>query len=170
MDPDTEYNAKIKAHEDGKLAKAVASLSREAKESTYREGLELQANQNSEQDLSCLPSVRITDVAPQGHVYHVRQRTQPSSSTTQFYGAQPTNGLTHFHGRISFDLPEPLRIYLPLYTKALTWMGTANRDRLAYANQMEAYTGGISFAPQVSFNPRGWLILSVHSPSLALFL
>ena len=36
-------------------------------------------------------------------------------------------------------------------------MGTANRDRLAYANQMEAYTGGISFAPHVSFNPRGWL-------------
>ena len=34
MDPDTKYNAKIKAHEDEKLAKVVASLSKEAKETT----------------------------------------------------------------------------------------------------------------------------------------
>ena len=169
MDPDPQYNAKLKSDEDTRLAKAVSSLSKEAKESAYREGLELQANQNSVQDLSSLPTVRMSDVPQIGLSSQLTKRS-PAPPVAQFYTVQPTNGLTHFQGRITFDLPETLKIYLPLYTRALTWMGTANRDRLAYSNQMEAYTGGISFSPYVSFNPHGVSIASqLFSPRTESF-
>ena len=164
MEPDLEYNAKLKKTEEARLLKAVNGLTDAQKQAIHREGLELQTTQNAQQDMSCLPTVRINDVSERAPVYNVTSRlSEDRPSVRHFTNAEPTNGLVHFRAHLGFNVPDHLKIYLPLYAKALTWMGTHKYDRFKYSNEMEANTGGISFSPFVKFNPQGTFLFSFHN-------
>lgn len=80
---------------------------------------------------------------------------------------QPTNGIVYIKGLIPIpDLPEDLRNYVPLLCtvrfisfaltqQVLGQLGTTTRDHRSLAQQLELYTGGVSFEPSLTVNHSG---------------
>jgi len=91
----------------------------------------------------------MNDVSKKTLFYEIERVKHEKNLASVFVANQNTNGILNFRANISFELPENLNIYFPLYTKALTWMGTRKRSRDIYSQEAQMFTGGISFSPYV---------------------
>ncbi len=109
-----------------RLAEIDKTLSDEDRQRILRQARELQAAQEAEEDLSCLPTLQLSDIPAE-------ERPVPSKASTKEGVAlrwfdQPTNGIGYFLAHLEAGrLPEELRPYVPLFCAALTHMGAAGR-------------------------------------------
>ncbi len=142
MKPDDKYMEQQEKHEREMLEKISASLSEEDKEHIKMKAAALKQRQEAEQDVSCLPSLQISDIPrsiPEPmqwtikNIHHLRPSSgEPAPNRTfvqnlddsgvaLYYGAQPTNGVTYFRGMISLSsIPRELAPYVPLFCSTLT--------------------------------------------------
>ncbi|CAG8808957.1 28124_t:CDS:2, partial [Dentiscutata erythropus] len=151
MEPDTRYTDELNREEEDRLSSKTSVLSESEKNKIYEQSIELIKNQEAEEDLSVLPSLRVSDISremkriPLEH--HVLEDCPVQWRTTA------TNGITYFRMISKIDgLPNELKIYLPLFAQALTSLGTKAKSMAEIDDDIRLYTGGINASPFVSTN------------------
>ncbi|CAG8090301.1 unnamed protein product [Penicillium salamii] len=121
----------------GSVEKAVAKLGEEELEL-----LKIQEDAHNA-DLSCLPSLRVKDISRQKERKPVRE--SKVDGTDVVWREAPTNGLTYFQALNDFaDLPNELRLLMPLFNDCVMRLGTANRSMEQWEDLIKLKTGGIS--------------------------
>ncbi|RDW93864.1 pitrilysin family metalloprotease cym1 [Aspergillus mulundensis] len=94
-------------------------------------------------DLSCLPSLRVEDISRQKEYKPVRE--SKVEGTDVVWREAPTNGLTYFQAVNAFaDLPDELRLLLPLFNDAIMRLGTPTRTMEQWEDLIKLKTGGVS--------------------------
>ncbi|RAH82705.1 hypothetical protein BO86DRAFT_398720 [Aspergillus japonicus CBS 114.51] len=125
------------AEQHGSMEKAIAQLKAEELQL-----LEVQEKaQNA--DLSCLPSLRVSDISREKERKPVRG--SKVDGVDVLWREAPTNGLTYFQALNTFDgLPDDLRLLMPLFNDCIMRLGTANRSMEQWEDLIKLKTGGIS--------------------------
>ncbi|XP_047446462.1 presequence protease, mitochondrial [Mugil cephalus] len=148
MSPDVTYLEKQAKAEEEKLQEKIQVLSDDDRKQIYEKGLELLEAQSKTQDASCLPALKVSDIAPTTPITPVQMST--AGGVPLQICEQPTNGLVYFRAMCSLNtLPEDLRLYVPLFCTVITKMGCGALDYRQQAQQMELRTGGMSVSSQV---------------------
>lgn len=148
MNPDPEYTAKQQAEEKDRLAKKVAVLTEMDREHIRNKSIELLQKQMEQEDLSCLPSLKVDDIDPLVKP-EITETTTLSGVPVQ-YSKQPTNGVTYLRMVSSItEFPSHLTALLPLFCNIITRIGAGGHDYLWMSQQQELYTGGLSASTHV---------------------
>ncbi|CEJ55444.1 Putative Mitochondrial presequence protease [Penicillium brasilianum] len=123
--------------EHGSVEKAVANLT-----AAELQLLKVQEDAHNA-DLSCLPTLRVKDISREKERKPVRE--SKVDDTEVVWREAPTNGLTYFQAVNAFqDLPDELRLLLPLFNDCVMRLGTANRSMEQWEDLIKLKTGGIS--------------------------
>lgn len=157
MEPDRNYGQNLAQEESARLAAELIKVGGEekARESLFEEELKLLEIQEKarHQDLSCLPTVKVDDI-PREMERKPLQHGKIGNVPVQWRTA-PTNGLTYFRAVNTLeDLPEELRMYLPLFTDAILRLGTPSKSMEELEDLIKLKTGGIKASTHVSTSPR----------------
>ncbi len=135
------------------LESLKASLSETERQDILRRAEELQQAQEAEEDLSCLPTLELSDIDPEEPPV-IAETSQEEGQTVHWFD-QPTNGIGYLSAHLDLDgLPEPLLPYLPMFCTLLTQIGASGYSYLEMAERMEAATGGISFRTAILEAPQ----------------
>lgn len=142
LKPDTELGPLQENETKRELEALQAGLSAAEKTEIVARAAELQQAQEAEEDLSCLPTLELTDIDREEQAVAMVEETLQSVAVSWF--DQPTNGI----GFVTLNLPvttlsPDLLPYLPIFCSLLTQVGAGERDYLQMAEQLEAVTGGI---------------------------
>ena len=141
LSPDTELEGRRNQAELDRLALIKASLSEKDKQDVIDLSLALQARQSQEDDMSILPKVGLEDVPADLPSYESKEINAHIPVT--FY-PQGTNGLVY--EQLVIDLPElseEERELLPLFSYALTELGSSEHSYLAVQEEQAQVCGGI---------------------------
>lgn len=151
MEPSATYGDDLVSEESSRLARKIAEVSEMVggdaqahKQLTERE-LELLEVQDKarNQDLSCLPTVRVADIPRQMEKKVIRS-SDLDKVKVQWREAS-TNGLTYFRAINTFrGLSEDLRMLIPLFTDSIMRLGTKDRSMEQLEDLIKLKTGGIS--------------------------
>ena len=150
MIPSEDYGINLTKEEETRLQEHTKKTDREVFESQEAALVQLQEAARH-QDLSCLPTLHVSDIPRQ------MERKELLFNRINEAGAQwrltPTNSLTYFRAINVFeDLPESLRLYLPLFTESIFKLGTKTKTISEIEDLIKLKTGGISIAPHISTN------------------
>ncbi|XP_076452447.1 presequence protease, mitochondrial-like isoform X2 [Babylonia areolata] len=149
MSPDAKYLARQTAQEKERLAKKVASLSEKDRQKIIARGQTLLQKQMMEEDLSCLPSLKVADIDP--CIKPEIVETSTLAGVRVQYSKQPTNGVTYMRLVASLpDLPKDVLSLVPLFCNIITSIGAGGHDYRWMSQQQELYTGGMAASTQVS--------------------
>lgn len=160
MTPSPNFGQELAQEEADRLATKIEAVTKQAggKEAAQKhlEEKEIQLleeqNKTNTEDLSCLPSVHVQDI-PRRKPGPILRDDTVNGVKTQWYEA-PTNGLTYFRLVTALDnLPDELRLLLPLFTGSIMRLGTKDMSMEQLEDLMKLKTGGVS--------------VSYHSASLA---
>jgi len=149
-------DARMKEHEEqslrARLDRIQKKLSAADKEAIIRQGLELQQAQEASEDLSCLPTLELTDIpASQPPVASTTRRMQGLGVR---WFDQPTNGIGYFAASLAIDdLPADLLRDIPLFCSLLTKIGAAGCNYLEMAERVSAATGGVQASVSILDSP-----------------
>ncbi|KAL3465543.1 Metalloenzyme, LuxS/M16 peptidase-like protein [Aspergillus heterothallicus] len=137
---DKKFEQLIQEH--GSAEKAAAELGK-----AELQLLEIQ-EKAQQADLSCLPSLQVKDI-PRKKKYTVSHRSGFDGVGLVWNQAE-TQGLTYFQAMNIFDdLPNDLRLLLPLFNDCIMRLGTPNRTMEQWEDLIKLKTGGITTS---SFN------------------
>ncbi|KAH0605113.1 uncharacterized protein H6S33_005095 [Morchella sextelata] len=153
MAPSRDYTTQIAEEEVERLGVEISKIGDEvaAREILTKQETELAElqEQAKQQDLSCLPTLKVEDIpktTERKELWHTKIGDVPVQ-----WRKAPTNGLTYFRAISTFkDLPEELRLYLPLFTEAILRLGTARRSMEELEDQIKLKTGGIKAGNHIS--------------------
>lgn len=121
----------------GSVEKTLAKLEEEELEL-----LKVQENAHNA-DLSCLPSLTVKDISREKERKPVRE--SKIDEVDVVWREAPTNGLTYFQALNAFeDLPDDLRLILPLFNDCIMRLGTPNRTMEQWEDLIKLKTGGVS--------------------------
>ncbi|XP_066511375.1 presequence protease, mitochondrial-like [Hoplias malabaricus] len=148
MSPDELYVEKQRSLEQEKLQQKTQALTATDCQDIYQKGLQLLSEQSKTQDVSCLPALKVSDIAPT--IPHTPVEVGTAGGVPVLYCEQPTNGMVYFRALCNLNtLPEDLKIYVPLFCNVITKLGCGNMDYRQQAQRMELKTGGMYVAPQI---------------------
>lgn len=153
LHPDRDQKSREEAATAVQLGKIKAQLSPQDCQRLVVQARELQQAQETEEDLSCLPTLELSDIPAAEDPVAVRQ-THSGGCSIDWYD-QPTNGIGYLN--LHFDastLPDELQLYLPLFCSTLTQVGAAGCSYLEMAERKSAATGGIRALASVLENPQ----------------
>ncbi|XP_003221996.2 presequence protease, mitochondrial [Anolis carolinensis] len=149
MSPDMSFYEKQRAMEEAKLKEKVEALSEAEKKQTYEKGLELLELQSQQEDTSCLPALKVSDIEPR--IPFTELEVARTDDVPVQYCAQPTNGMVYFRAVSSLNtLPEELRPYVPLFCNVITKMGCGALSYREQAQEIDLKTGGLSVGPHIT--------------------
>ncbi|XP_071792109.1 presequence protease, mitochondrial-like [Asterias amurensis] len=152
MTPKDNYKEELEQEEERVLGSMVAELNREDKQVIYDKGLELANEQNEEEDLSVLPTLRVSDIEPElkRTLLDVRQIDGVHVQCCE----QPTNGITYFRAVASLQsVPDDLLPFVPLFCNVITKMGAADMTFNEFAQWEELKTGGLMIGRHICQHP-----------------
>lgn len=151
--PDPTQKAREEAASAARLESIKAGLSPADAQRLLDQARELQLAQETEEDLSCLPTLELSDIPVAEEPVPARE-SSCAGRVIEWYD-QPTNGIgylnLHFNAAA---LPQELQIYLPLFCSTLTQVGAAGYSYLEMAERKTAATGGIRAIASVLENPQ----------------
>lgn len=151
MRPRSDFAASLAASETQRLSEKVTSLTETAKQKVHEDGLALLKFQDAEEDLSCLPSLHVSDIPKE--VQHTRLELGGAVAGVPVDWNLKATGITYFRMIAKLDnLPEELRPYLPLFTDCFTNLGTKARSMAELEDAIRLKTGGIGVSAKVSTN------------------
>ncbi|KAK3059813.1 Mitochondrial presequence protease, partial [Coniosporium uncinatum] len=160
MEPSQSYGQQLAEEETSRLASKILETTKQfpSEEEAHKflaerelELLKVQ-EQGSEQDLSCLPSVHVTDIPRQKEKKEVRDAILDGVQVQ--WREAPTNGLTYFRAVNTFkDLPDELRQLIPLFSEAIMRLGTKNKTMEQLEELIKLKTGGINVGYHASASP-----------------
>ncbi|KAI9814904.1 MAG: Mitochondrial presequence protease [Thelocarpon impressellum] len=161
MEPSATYGDELASEEAARLAAKIAEVTqtsggesqgRALLERREVELLEVQEAARA-QDLSCLPSVHVRDIPRVKETKEVRDSLLGDVKAQ--WRVAPTNGLTYFRAVNTFDnLPDELRMYIPLFTDSIMRLGTRDRTMEQLEDLIKLKTGGIRACYQASTSPQ----------------
>ncbi len=100
--------------------------------------------QESEEDLSCLPTLKITDITPDVKI--ITESNEYETIPARCY-KQPTSGVFYYTSVSGIgDLPERLLPLVPFFCLSFTKLGTKQRDYSGLARLISSATGGVGMA------------------------
>lgn len=152
LKPDTELGPKQEEATRALLDEIDEKLDEADRQRLVDQALALKKSQEEEEDLSCLPSLELSDIPPREQAVAVVEKQL--SGVPSFWFDQPTNRIGSVTLNFTLDglTPEQLK-YLPVFSSLLTQVGAGERDYLKMAEAMEAVTGGISARTSLLDNP-----------------
>lgn len=149
MSPAEGYTENLKKNEEQRLAMKLSKLTSFDKKRILDDGVKLAALQDKKQDLSCLPSLSLADI-PKSIKKSSFSVGNCGTAKLQWQNA-PTNGITYFNAIFDYaGLPEHLQSLMPLYTSALTSVGTKKSTAAELDERMRLFTGGVGAGLMVS--------------------
>jgi len=163
MSPTEDFEAKEQKMFDN-LQTSVTDLSEEEKTVCYQKSIELQKMQFEKEDVTCLPSLQVSDIKSE-YVPVVMDKSVMGGVPVLSI-LQPTNDVSYFRAKIdTSQLSEDLKVYLPVFSMVLTQLGAGHLDYAALDTEIELRTGGLSAACNVAISPNG---VSSHTESMVL--
>ncbi|KAF2405121.1 presequence protease-like protein [Trichodelitschia bisporula] len=160
MEPSASYGEALAAEETARLDSKIHEVSsqfsspEEAKRHLEKQELELlDAQENArQQDLSCLPTVHVSDIPRVKPTKEVRFSSLDNVKVQ--WREAPTNGLTYFRAVHKLDgIPDELRELIPLFTDSIMRLGTRNMTMEKLEELIKLKTGGISVSYHSSTSP-----------------
>ncbi|OJD13048.1 mitochondrial presequence protease [Emergomyces pasteurianus Ep9510] len=145
------YNKQLDEREIARKAEKMAQLTEaagspeKAVDQLKQEELELLKVQEAAQhaDLSCLPTLHVKDISRTKEWKTVREAKIDGVDVV--WREAQTNGLSYFQAMNAFDnLPEELRLLLPLFNDCAMRLGTAGRTMEQWEDLIKLKSGGIS--------------------------
>lgn len=161
MVPSETYGSDLAAEEarrlEDKIADTVAEYSSaaEAHEQLRERELELLDEQNAGQTepLDTLPTLHVSDIPRQQKTVDLRDSRIQKDTKVQWREAA-TNGITYFRALSLFrDLPDELRMLVPLFCDSLMRIGTKQKSMEELEDLMKLKTGGINFGYHAMTSP-----------------
>ncbi len=150
MEPSPIYGDELAVEEASRLAEKISEVTKQAgsEEQAQRqlaqqelELLEVQ-DQARNQDLRCLPTVHVKDI-PREMEKKATRDSVVKDVKVQWREA-PTNGLTYFRAINTFkDLPDELRMLIPLFTDSIMRLGTKDKTMEQLEDLIKLKTGGV---------------------------
>ncbi|KAK2188953.1 hypothetical protein NP493_119g07062 [Ridgeia piscesae] len=148
MKPDEEFEMKRQKMEEKKLAEILGALSEQDRSSIYEKGLELAEIQSKTEDLSCLPTLKVSDI---------ERESEATELSTVYTGGvpvqlcvQPTNRVTYFRAVSDMgSLPAHLEPFVPLFCNVVTKMGAGSMDYKDLSERIDLTTGGLNVSTHV---------------------
>ncbi|KAF9171369.1 Mitochondrial presequence protease [Mortierella sp. AD011] len=151
MTPSPDYGAEVAANETTRLMGKTSVLTKADEEKIYQQGQELLKNQEKVEDVSCLPTLKVDDIAKKTKTFSL-EHSAVNSVPVQWRPTS-TNGITYFRGiSVIPGLSAEQKKYLPLFTDSLTSLGTHKRAMSEIDDDIRLYTGGIRVSPFLSTN------------------
>jgi presequence protease len=160
MRPEESYGVNLETQEEERRqqileeVKKSASSPERAISALGQQELKLLEEQETSQfkNLDTLPTLRVSDIAP-------KQERKPRyhsnvGAADVLWRETETNGITYFQAKQLFkDLPEELRLLMPLFTDSLMRLGTATKSVGDLEADILLKTGGISVSSFSAPNP-----------------
>lgn len=114
MTPDANYNSNLTTEEQLRLSQKIEKLTDADKKEILEQGKLLLKNQDKTEDLSCLPTLHLSDISTK------TKRTALDHTglcnTPVQWRTTGTNGITYFRAISNLpSLPDELKMYLPLF-------------------------------------------------------
>ncbi|RUP41802.1 Metalloenzyme, LuxS/M16 peptidase-like protein [Jimgerdemannia flammicorona] len=169
MEPLASYNADFVASEQSRLASKVATLTDDDRQRIFEQGQQLLVTQEKTEDLGCLPTLALSDVAAK--TKRILLDHSGVGDTPVQWRTTATNGITYFRAiSTSIGLPAELkmsphraketatrglvvqcevthnRLSCDCFAsphKTITSLGTHTRDMAEIDDDIRLYTGGI---------------------------
>jgi len=154
--PDSELENRRQTEIQKQLQAIKVGFSEADKAKLITETRKLLELQESKEDLSCLPSLKVDDI-PKEIRYLEAHEKSIDELDIRFYD-QPTNGILYFNWHFPLGaVSEEDRRWLPLLGYLLTNTGADGMSYETLAKQVTRYTGGFSAAPvnEIRFRPGG---------------
>ena len=108
-----------------------------------REQAELKEYQDKELDYECLPTVSLSDISRE--VVPTDRETRTIGNVKVHFYDQPTNGISYVRVKANLkNLPERLRVFLPMFSELLGSIGTKSTRYDAFNNKMLNCSSGLS--------------------------
>jgi Zn-dependent M16 (insulinase) family peptidase len=139
--PDQEKEEKENQRVMEELNAVRATLTDGDLENIRMENRTLEELQASDEDLSCLPTLKVSDVPPDVTVIKPDEEYKNIPATCY---RKPTSGIFYLVSAAGIeDVPEDLHALLPFFCTSFTRLGTKSKDYTALARALSAVTGGI---------------------------
>jgi presequence protease len=154
------YNASLdeqeKVRKDAKLSDLISEHGSVEKVVAELEKAELDLLKVQEDaqlaDVSCLPSVHVSDISREKERKPVREAKVDDVDVV--WREAPTNGLTYFQALNPFDgLPNELRLLMPLFHDCIMRLGTPGRSMEQWEDMIKLKTGGVSTSSYLVSSP-----------------
>ena len=167
MEPSATYGQDLAKEESERLASKISAVANQAggeaqaQEQLTSKEMKLVEEQNNARgaDLSCLPMVRVADI-PRNMERKTTRDSKLGNIKVQWREAS-TNGLTYFRAINTLEnLPEDLRILIPLFTDSILRIGTKGKTMEQLEDLIKLKTGGIKASYFSSGNPRDLALAS----------
>lgn len=160
MEPSRDFEQGLLDEEVVRLQGKISEIdqkfgsSEEARKQLEKQEVELQEVQENakNQNMDCLPTLHIRDIPRELERKPVRHST--IDKTKVQWREAPTNGLTYLRGLYTFkDLPDDLRMYLPLFSSAIQRLGTKSLSVEKIEDLIKLRTGGIDIGHHSATSP-----------------
>ncbi|XP_022112056.1 presequence protease, mitochondrial-like isoform X2 [Acanthaster planci] len=159
MTPKEDYKDELDQEEKRILDSMVSELSQEDRRGIYAKGLELADEQDREEDVSVLPTLKVSDIEPE--LKRAKLDFKQSDGIHVQCCEQPTNGITYFRAVSTLrSVPDDLLPYIPLFCGVITRMGAADMTFHEFAQREELKTGGLGVGHHACQDPND--VLSVE--------
>jgi Zn-dependent M16 (insulinase) family peptidase len=153
LEPDTAMGTQLEEKLRSKLDSIAAKLSVAEKQALVDRALELKQSQEAPEDLSCLPTLELSDI-PTKELEVPVTRTQ-LSGTPCYWFVQPSNGIANIALNFGLDSLNQKELgWLPLLGQLLTQLGAGKRNYLQMAEALEAVTGGVFTRTSILDDPQ----------------
>lgn len=139
--PDPELADKERLRVEKELEDVARRLSADDIERIKQDARALMESQDAEEDLSCLPTLAISDIPPEISI--VNESGQSGDMPALCY-AQPTSGIFYLSCAMDLKtLPPDLLPLMPFYANCLLRTGTTKHHYGEIGQLIDLYTGGI---------------------------
>ncbi len=139
--PDLQKTQKEEERVKQELSRRQAALSAAEQAQIEKDTVALKSLQESDEDISCLPTLQLTDIPPDV------PSCSPSSIASNiplWSYAQPTSGIFYFQGAAGVNVPMDLLPWVPFFCYAFTKIGTEKSSYTQIARRIDAVTGGLA--------------------------
>lgn len=144
LSPDKQLEGKERSAMREELSLIEKKLSREDREKIRFDTEALKQLQESDEDLSCLPTLTVSDISPDVKIVTPSKGYQGIPARCY---KQPTSGVFYYTSVSGIEnLSENLLPLVPFFCTAFTKLGTKQRDYTGLARRISSATGGIGMA------------------------
>jgi len=160
MRPSESYAASLESREEERR-KSILDTAKESSSSPEaaiaelgQQELELLHEQENAQDknLDTLPTLHVSDIAREKE--RKPRYTSKIGNVDCLWRETSTNGITYFQAKhVLVNLPEELRLLMPLFTESLMRLGTKTKSVDDLETDILLHTGGISISPFIRPDP-----------------
>ena len=145
LEPDTLLEEKQKKATKEELKAILATLKADDLDQIRKDNAALELLQESEEDLSSLPTLELSDVPPEVEI--IRPDLVKDVCLSTCYD-KATSGILYFTCPVGAgNIPMDLFPLVPFFSMAFTNSGTKKSAYTKIAELMDLYTGGITMSP-----------------------